>query len=131
MVGDGVVTEGIQIFRTVQQNVHQSLKALGGDHDRPGQLLTFAIDLATEDAFAEVTHHLVVAVEAVEGAFERVREGQPTNEITNGDLTIPELGLKIDVSIAFESVKVNLPVGTLNDCVEVVPVVGNFQGISP
>ena len=131
MVGDGVVPEGVQIFLTVHQNINQTLKPLGGNHDRPGQLFAFAIDLAAEDALAEVAHNLVIAVEAIKGALKRVRQGQATNEVANGDLTVLELGLKVDVSIALKGVKEDLSVGTFNHRVEVVPVIGDVQGVSP
>ena len=78
-----------------------------------------------------MANNLVVAVEAVEGALEGVREHQAANEVANRDLAILQLGLKVDVPICFEGVEEDLPVGGFHNGVEVVPVVCNFQGVSP
>ena len=78
-----------------------------------------------------MAYDFVVAVEAVKRACERVREGQATDEVANGDLPILELGLKVDVAIALEGVEKDLPVGAFDDRVQVVPVVSDFQRVSP
>ena len=75
--------------------------------------------------------NLVVAVEAVEGALEGVGEHQAADEIANGDLAVLQLGLEVDVPIGLEGVEEDLPVTGFNDGVEVVAIVGDFQGVSP
>ena len=83
------------------------------------------------DILTKVADNFVVAVEAVKGALEGVREQQAANEIANGDLAILQLGLKVDVPIRFEGVEEDLPITRFHDGVEVVPIVCNLQGISP
>ena len=131
LVGNRVVTEGVEVLGAVKQNIHQTFQAFGRNHDRPGELFTLAVHLAAKNSFAEMANNLVVAVESVEGALEGVGEQQAANEIANGDLAILQLGLKVDVPIGFEGVEEDLPVGGLHDGVEIVAIVCDFQGVSP
>ena len=53
LVGNRVVTEGVEVFGTVEQDVDQAFEALGRNHDRPGELFAFAVHLAAKDPFAQ------------------------------------------------------------------------------
>ena len=125
---NGVVPKGVQVFLAVEQHVHQSLDALGGDHDRPGDLFGL-VGFAAQQLLHKVAHHLVVAVHAIEAALEGVGEHQAADEVTNRDLPVLQLGLEIHVPIGLEGVEVNLAVGALDHRDEVVPVHGDIHGI--
>ena len=122
LIGDGVEAEVVEVLLAIEQGVHHAGNAFGGDHDRPGKLLSFAAGLAPQQALHQVAHHLVVAVEPVEGAGEGVREAEAADEIAHGDLTVAQLRFQEAVAVALKSVEKDLAIRRLNHCFEVLGV---------
>ena len=122
LVRNDVVAEIVEVFLAVEECVHHAGDTFGRDHDGPGQLFAFAAGLTAEQAFHQVAHHLVIAVEPVEGAGEGVGEAEAANEIAHGDLAVAQLRFQEAVAVALEGVEKDLAIRRLNHCLEVVGV---------
>ena len=122
LIRNDVVAEIVEVFLAVEEGVHHAGDTFGCDHDGPGQLFAFAAGLAAEQAFHQVAHHLVIAVEPVEGAGEGVGEAEAANEIAHGDLAVAQLRFQEAVAVALERVEEDLAIRRLNHRLEVVGV---------
>ena len=117
--GQQVIAKGLQILLTVKKAVHKSCETFLCDEDRPSHALSLHIDGTSENAAYHLVDHAVVRTALKVPLLKTLREQQASNEVAHRDVATAQLRFQGWIAIGLHRMKEDLPVGLLNELVEI------------